>query len=116
MTPPLPTRMLLVVGGDRADERFRAGAGEHRRAVMLRHPIARIAEPVAQLREIDAVAERVGAALTLGDRRLVEHAEGEHQARFRNRMAFGSEKLGRTAMMSTPVSATAVPKTIRMSK
>ena len=42
-------------GGDRPDQRLRAGAGEHRRAVMLGDPVARITEAVAELREVEAV-------------------------------------------------------------
>ena len=44
-------------------------------AVVLGDPVARVAEPLGEAREVDRVAERVGARVALGDRRLVEDAE-----------------------------------------
>ena len=49
--------------------------GEHRPAVVLGHPVAVVAELVGEPREVDRVAQRVGAGRALGDRRLVEDGE-----------------------------------------
>ncbi len=47
--------------GDRADQRLRTRAGEHRAAVVLGNPVAVIAEPVGQAGEIERVAQRLRA-------------------------------------------------------
>jgi len=46
---------------DRADERFGARAREHRRAVVLGDPVSVIAQRVREPREIDRMAQRIGA-------------------------------------------------------
>ena len=64
--------------GDRpggGEQYFRRGPGERRGAMVLRRPVAVIAEPVADARKIDAVRERGGRGRAVGDRRLVEDAE-----------------------------------------
>ena len=64
-------------GGDRADQRLGARAGEHRRAVMFGDPVAMVAARVGAPREVDAVAQRLRAGRAFGDRRLIEHAEAK---------------------------------------
>ena len=68
-------------GGDLRDQDLRRRAREHRRAVMLRDPVALVAERLGVAREIDRVAQRVGARRPLRDRRLVENAQDEGHRR-----------------------------------
>ena len=63
--------------GDRPDQGLGARPGEHRPAVVLGHPVAVVAEPVRELREVDRVAQRLRARGALGDGGLVEHREAE---------------------------------------
>ena len=49
------------VGGDRPDQRLRAGARQHRPAVVLGDPVAVIAELVRQESEVERVTDRDGA-------------------------------------------------------
>jgi hypothetical protein len=65
-------------GGDLGDQDLRRRAREHRRAVVLGHPVAGVAEPLRQPRQVDRVPQRIGSARALGDRRLVEDAEQHH--------------------------------------
>ena len=60
---------------DRADQRLGASTREHRPAVVLGHPVTVVPELVGEPREVDRVAERVGAGRALGDRRLVEYGQ-----------------------------------------
>jgi hypothetical protein len=62
-------------GGDRPDQRLRAGARQHWAAVMLGHPITVVAEVVGEPSEVERVSKRIDAGRTLGDRRLVEYGE-----------------------------------------
>ena len=64
--------------GDGPDQRLGAAAREHRRAVVLGYPVAGVAELVGEHRQVERVAQRVGAGHPLGDGRLVEDAEGRH--------------------------------------
>ena len=59
-------------GGDRADQRLGARSGEHRPAVVLGDPVAVIAEPIRQARQIERVLQCLRARGSLGHRRLVE--------------------------------------------
>ena len=68
---------------DRADQDLGRAAGEHRCAVVLGDPVALVPEPLGEAGEVDRVAQRVGAGLPLGDRRLVE--DGEPQRRGQGR-------------------------------
>jgi hypothetical protein len=60
---------------DRADQDLGARPGEHRAAVVLGEPVAVVAEVVGEAREVEGVAERVGAGRALRNGRLVEDAE-----------------------------------------
>ena len=75
MTPPLPTRMRVVAIATGPISTSGLGPGEHRAAVVLGQPVAVIAELVGEPREVERVAQRVGAGRALGDRRLVQDAE-----------------------------------------
>ena len=63
---------------DLADHDLGRGTGDRRQIVMLRHPIAGVAEPFGMRREIEAVAQRRGAGRAGGHRREVEDGEGRH--------------------------------------
>ena len=58
----------------RAGQHLRRRAGE-REAVVLGEPVAVVAEPVGEPREVERVLQRLRPRDTLGNRRLVEHAE-----------------------------------------
>ena len=60
---------------DAGDQHLGRRAGERLAAVMLGQPVAMIAEPVAELRQLERLAHRVGRRAALADRRLVENAE-----------------------------------------
>ena len=64
-------------GGDGPDQHLGAGAGQHRAAVVLGHPVAVIAERVGQPGQVERVVQRVGTGRPFGDRGLVKHGE-EH--------------------------------------
>src|SRR5215831_13305204 len=49
---------------------------------MLGHPVARVAEPVGELREVEAVAQRLGARMAGGDRREIEDGQRKHARRY----------------------------------
>lgn len=61
---------------DRPDERFRAHAGQHARAVMLGDPVAGIPEPIGGACQVDGVPQGLPGSHPVRDGRLVEHAEG----------------------------------------
>ena len=65
---------------DRPDQRLRARSREHRSAVVLGDPVAVVAERFGEARKVDGVRERVGAARSRGDRRLVQDAESKWRA------------------------------------
>ena len=69
--------------GDLGDEDLRRGGGEHRGRVVLGDPVARVAELLGELGEVERVAKRVGAGGALGDRRLVEDGESDRPGRHR---------------------------------
>src|SRR3984957_20189515 len=66
---------------DRSDHHFRTGAGQHRSAVMFRHPVALKAEFVGEARQLQRVPQRIGARESFGDRRLIENADF-HRGRY----------------------------------
>ena len=66
--------MAAAIGPIRASGR---GPGEHRPAVVLGDPVAVIAEPVGEPRQVDRVAQRLRARRALGDGGLVEDREAE---------------------------------------
>jgi hypothetical protein len=67
---------------DRGNQHLGAGAGEHGRSVMLGHPIAGVAKPLRDTREIDGVVEGVGARRPLRHRRLIQDAQSKRHDRF----------------------------------
>ena len=73
--PPEPTRIFLRHAGDVADHDFRRGAGDQRRVVMLGQPVARVAELVGELREVERVAQRVRAGRAGRHRRNIQHGQ-----------------------------------------
>ena len=62
------------------DEDFRRGPGEAFRGMMLGDPIAVIAEPVAKLRQLDRLGDRLGGRAAAADRRLIEDGKADHAA------------------------------------
>jgi hypothetical protein len=60
---------------DRGDQHFRAGAGQHRRAVVLGHPVPVVADVLRESRQIDRVSQRVTARRTVRNRGLVEDTQ-----------------------------------------
>ena len=66
---------VLGRGRHLGDQDLGRRAREHRDAVVLGDPVARVAEPVGEPREVDRVLERIPAGQALGDRRLIEDAE-----------------------------------------
>jgi hypothetical protein len=76
-----PTRahpQALGAGGDRPDEHFRTRAGQRRRGVVLGQPVAPIAEPVAQLGQLERLLHGGGGGGAGADRRLIEYAQRDH--------------------------------------
>ena len=59
---------------DRADEHLRRRACQRRRGVVLRQPVALVAERLRVAGEVDGVRERLSARGALGDRGLVQNA------------------------------------------
>ena len=64
-------------GGDRADQDLRRGPGDEPSPVVLGDPVAVVAEPVGQPRQVDRVAQRLRRGRALGDGSLVEDAEAQ---------------------------------------
>ena len=79
-------------GRDRADQHLGARPRQHGPAVVLGHPVAVVAQPVGQPRQLDGLVERRGACRPLRDGRLVEDAEPErgHCDDVRGRQAPGA--------------------------
>ena len=67
--------------GDRGNQHFRRGRRQHRRAVMLRHPVAVKAPAIRESRQLDGPMERVPAGRTFGDWRLIEDAQTKGMGR-----------------------------------
>jgi hypothetical protein len=65
-------------GRDLADHDLGRRARDRGQVVMLRDPIARVAEPVGELRKIERVAQRNCAGGAGHDRREIENGEGDH--------------------------------------
>ncbi len=66
--------------GDPGDQDLRRRPGEADRMVMLRQPVAMIAEPVAGLRQLEGLCDGLRRRAALGNRRLVENT-GFHVTR-----------------------------------
>ncbi len=64
---------------DRRDHDLRTGAGQHGAAVMLRHPVTRKSEFFREAREVERIAQGVGAGGAFRDWGLIENAD-IHQA------------------------------------
>jgi hypothetical protein len=62
-------------GSDGSNEDFRAGAGQHRRSVMLGDPVPVIAQPIGEAREIERVPQRVDTGESFRDGRLIQNAQ-----------------------------------------
>jgi hypothetical protein len=69
--------------GDGADQRFRTGAGEPLRSVVLGNPVADVSEIVGNAGEVDLVMECIPRGGSLGNRSLIENTETEIR-HFRN--------------------------------
>ena len=68
-------------GGDLADHDLGRRACDRGQVVMLRHPVAVIAEPIGKAREINRVAQRNRAGRAGHDRRKIENRKRDHAAR-----------------------------------
>ena len=60
---------------DRGDQHFGARARQHRRRVMLGHPVSRVAKLLGVPREVDGVPQGVAASHPLGNGRLIQNAQ-----------------------------------------
>ena len=58
-----------------ADHDFRGGAGDQRRVVMLGKPVAREAQLVSELRQVERVAQRVRTRRAGRHRRNIQHRQ-----------------------------------------
>ena len=63
--------------GDGADQRFRTGARQTLRSMVLGDPVAGIAEAIGKPREVDRIAQRIAGGRSFGDRGLIENTEAE---------------------------------------
>ena len=63
--------------GDRADQDLRRRPGDEPSPMVLGDPVAVVAEPVGQPRQVDRVAQRLRRGRSLRDRGLVEDAEAQ---------------------------------------
>ena len=65
-------------GGDLSDHDVGRGTGDRRQIVVLGHPIAHIAQAVGEPRQIERIAQRLGAGRAGRDRREIEDGERGH--------------------------------------
>ncbi len=62
------------------DEDLGSASGEPGRRMVLRHPVAAVAEPLGELNQLHAVREGGAGVAARGDRALVEDREGDGHA------------------------------------
>ena len=82
MMPPAPMPDAAGAGRDMRQRHRGGGAGDAGHVVVLRHPVAPVAQRLRMAREVGRIAQRLPGVAAFGDGGKVEDGERDHAGRY----------------------------------